>query len=177
MGWQRGKKIKTRQRDGKNRILIAKLLKFCQHLCIIYSNTCKDQFLQCDTPSALFQHELLPFPPWSVAKENETPSYSSRTCPYVLAHCPPGKLKTLDFSFTLIPMNLEGQGPVPKNYPRRSWIHRTCVLAYAWLCALPSTPNSIPLTIPALGILGAFIRTCKPLSAYVLPHNIPVSRL
>ena len=91
---------------------IAKLLKFCQHLCIIYSTTCKDQFLQCDPPSALFQNELLPFPPWSVAKENETPSSSSRTCLYVLAHCPPGKLKTLDFSFKLIPMNR--QGPVPK---------------------------------------------------------------
>ena len=74
-------------------------------------------------------------------------------------------------------MNLEGQGPVPKNYPRRSWIHRTCVLASAWLCALPSTPNSIPLTIPTLGILGAFISTSKSLSAYVLPHNIPVLRL
>ena len=36
---------------------------------------------------------------------------------------------------------------------------------------------SIPLIITTLGILGASIRTCKPLYAYVLPHNIPVSRL
>ena len=36
---------------------------------------------------------------------------------------------------------------------------------------------SIPLIITTLGILGASLRTCKSLSAYVLPHNTPVSRL
>ena len=36
---------------------------------------------------------------------------------------------------------------------------------------------SIPLIITTLGILGASVRTCKPLYAYVLQHNIPVSRL
>ena len=49
--------------------------------------------------------------------------------------------------------------------------------SYAWLCALPSTLNSIPLIITTLGNLDASVRTCKPLYAYVLPHNIPVSRL
>ena len=37
--------------------------------------------------------------------------------------------------------------------------------------------GSIPLIITTLGILGASLRTCKSLSAYVLLHNIPVSRL
>ena len=37
--------------------------------------------------------------------------------------------------------------------------------------------HSIPLIITTLGILGASLRTCKSLSAYVLLHNIPVSRL
>ena len=36
---------------------------------------------------------------------------------------------------------------------------------------------SIPLIITTLGILGASVRTCESLSAYVLPHTIPVSRL
>ena len=42
---------------------------------------------------------------------------------------------------------------------------------------LSSEWDSIPLVITTLGILGASVRTCKPLYAYVLPHNIPVSRL
>ena len=42
---------------------------------------------------------------------------------------------------------------------------------------LHKNTNSIPLIITTLGILGASVRTCKPLYAYVLPHNIPVSRL